>query len=57
MNKWVGGLDWIHLTQNRDEFVCFCEHISKLPGSMRGREFPEVLSDYKLIMKDIAWWI
>jgi len=54
MSKWVGGLDCIRLVWDRDQFACFGEHISKLPGSIGGREFLAVLTDCKLIMKDNA---
>jgi len=33
-----------------------CEHDNELVGSIKGREFLDYLSDYKLFKKDSASW-
>jgi len=39
------GVDWIHLAQDRNQWVCSCEHGNENPGFTKGKEFDQA-SDY-----------
>jgi hypothetical protein len=47
--EWEGG-NWMHLAQDRDQWQASVNSNEPL-GSMKGREFLDWVSDYKLLKK------
>jgi len=47
------SVDWMHLAEDGGPVVGSCEHCNEPLGSMKGRKFLDLLSDYWLL-KDSA---
>jgi hypothetical protein len=50
-----GGMDWIDLVEDRDQWEGFCEDGNKPSSSLKCWEVLEKLSDWRLL-KDSAPW-
>jgi hypothetical protein len=51
-----GGMDWIHLNQDRDQLEGSCEHGNESSCSIKYWEILEYLSDWRLLKKGSTPW-
>jgi hypothetical protein len=49
-----GGMGWIDLTQDRDQWRGHCEHGNEPSGSIKCWEILEQLNNWRLLKKDSA---
>jgi hypothetical protein len=51
-----GGMDWIDLAQDRDQWRAPCEHGNEPSGSIKCREILKWLRNWQFLKKGLAPW-
>jgi hypothetical protein len=51
-----GGINWIHLSQDRNQWQALVNTVMNLRGSIKFLEVPEWLSNWQFLKKDSSPW-